>query len=170
MRSTTYHSTNAALHASHSSSSWWTRPRRSSYSRRAAPAASASAVWRAYSSSITRSSSAAVSAVAPISDRPAQVIAEPREQVARVVLAGARLGVVPPAEHGPPLDGDALVAAIEQVLVRDVHARRQGRRIDHEAVVLRRDLDLAGGPIEHRVVPAVVAERQLPGARAEREP
>ena len=43
----------------------------------------------------------------------------------------------------------------------------QRRRVDREAVVLRGDLDRAGGHVAHRVVRAVVAERHLVGLRAE---
>ena len=57
-----------------------------------------------------------------------EMLAEPREQVARVVRTRARLGVVLHAEDRLAGDGDAFVAVIEQVLVRDVHARRQRRR------------------------------------------
>ena len=38
---------------------------------------------------------------------------------------------------------------------------RQRRRVDREAVVLRRDLDLAGPLVQHRLVGAAVAELQL---------
>ena len=42
------------------------------------------------------------------------------------------------------------------------------RRVDGEAVVLRGDLDLAGGVVHHRLVDAAVAEAQLVGAEAQR--
>ena len=42
------------------------------------------------------------------------------------------------------------------------------RRVDGEAVVVRGDLDAAGGLVEHRLVDAAVAEGQLVGAEAER--
>ncbi len=41
-------------------------------------------------------------------------------------------------------------------------------RVDREAVVLARDLDLAGRRVEHRLVDAAVTERQLVRAEAER--
>ena len=101
--------------------------------------------------------------------RPLQMLAKPREQVARVVGPRARLRVILNAEDRLALDGEPLVRVIEQVLVRDVHARRQRCRIDDEAVVLRRDLDLAGGLVEHRVIATMVPERQLQGLAPERE-
>ena len=48
-------------------------------------------------------------------------------------------------------------------------AARQRRRVHREAVVLRGDLDAAGGEVLHRLVGAVVAELQLVRAAAERQ-
>ncbi len=53
----------------------------------------------------------------------------------------------------------------------DAVRRGRGRvegRVDREAVVVRGDLDLAGGAVHHRLVDAAVAVLQLVGAEAER--
>ena len=42
-------------------------------------------------------------------------------------------------------------------------------RVHGEAVILRRDLDLAGGQVHHRLIAAVVAELELVGLAAERQ-
>src|SRR3569623_438973 len=98
------------------------------------------------------------------------MLAEAREQVARVVRTGACLRVVLHAEDRLAGDGDAFIRVIEQVLVRDAHAGRQRALVDDEPVVLRRDLDLAGRLVEHRMIAAVMAEAELQRLRAEREP
>src|SRR6185437_10264270 len=63
----------------------------------------------------------------------------------------------------------ALVGAVEQ---RDVgHLDVLGQRLgnDAEAVVLRRDLDLAGGQVLDRLVGAAMAALHLPGLAAQRQ-
>ena len=66
------------------------------------------------------------------------------------------LVVEPDVAH---LDAAVAVRAVELALER---------RVDGEAVVVRRDLDAAGGLVEHRLVDAAVAERQLVRAEPER--
>jgi hypothetical protein len=61
----------------------------------------------------------------------------------------------------------AFDGAVVEVLVRHHEAVGQRGRIDGVAVVLRGDLDLAGGAVEHRLVAAVVPELHLVGLAAE---
>ena len=56
-------------------------------------------------------------------------------------------------------------AAVATVAVR-CHGLAVQRRVDREPVVVRRDLDLAGGPVHHRLVHAAVAVAELVGAVA----
>jgi hypothetical protein len=63
------------------------------------------------------------------------------EQVGHVVRAGAGLGVALEAECRRVGAGDALQRAVEQRDVGAAQGRRQGRRIDSEAVVLASDGD-----------------------------
>src|SRR3546814_9500046 len=86
-----------------------------------------------------------------------------------VPRAGRGLRVVLHGEHGPALDRDALVGAVEEGDVALDHTLGQRRGIDHEAVVLAGDLDLAGGEVLHRVVGATVAALHLGGLGAEGE-
>src|SRR3546814_11087330 len=78
-----------------------------------------------------------------------------------VPRAGRGLRVVLHGEHGPALDRDALVGAVAEAAVALDHTLGQRRGIDHEAVVLAGDLDLAGGEVLPRVVGAPVAELHL---------
>ena len=106
-------------------------------------------------------------------------LAEPVEEVRRVVRAGRRLGVVlhrealqrrrPASRSSRPSTTSSLrqtwltVATPYGVSVGAVE-----RRVDGEPVVVRGDLDLAGGAVHHRLVDAAVAVLQLVGAEAER--
>ena len=65
---------------------------------------------------------------------------------------------------------EALDGPVVEVDVRELGAAAERVDVDGEAVVLRGDLDLAGGQIHDRLVAAVVAELELVGAAAEREP
>ena len=103
-------------------------------------------------------------------------VAEAVEEVVGVVRAGGRLGVVLHREGGDVEGAEALddvvvepdVAHLDAaVAVRAVELALE-RRVDGEAVVVRGDLDAAGRLVEHRLVDAAVAERQLVGAEAER--
>ena len=67
--------------------------------------------------------------------------------------------------HPQPFD-----RAVVQIEVRHLHVARQRFGIDRKAVVLRRDLDLSGLEKFHRMIRAAVAELQLEGLAAEREP
>ena len=97
------------------------------------------------------------------------LVEELPEQVVRVVRARRRLGVILHAEHRLGLVAQPLDGAVVEVDVGDLHVRRQRRRIDGEAVVLRGDLDLAGLELLDRVVGAAVAELQLVGLAAHRQ-
>src|SRR6266571_586608 len=105
------------------------------------------------------------------------------EQVAGVVRAGARLGVV--LDGGSPnvLELEALDRAVVEVQVRELGGAEVGLPADRlvtldpglamwppdrEAVVLRGDLDPPRGQILDRVVGATVAERQLERLEAHR--
>src|SRR5213595_2082193 len=92
------------------------------------------------------------------------------KQVRRVVRAGRRLRVILHAEEWQRFVAQAFERLVVQVHVgeRDF-ARLERIRIDSETVVLRRDFHLLRFQIQHRMVPAVVAELQLVGAAAERE-
>src|SRR5262249_15897443 len=102
----------------------------------------------------------------------AHQIGEAMEQVVGVVRPGRSLGVVLHRQHRPLAMPQALAGAVVEVEMRRLPpVRRHRRRVDGEAVVLRGDLDLAGGDVLHGVVRAVVAERQLvrPPARRQAE-
>src|SRR6478752_4196311 len=104
-------------------------------------------------------------------------IAEPVEEVRRIVRAGCRLGVVLDREARQPAVGVAELESLDDVVVEAHVADRRlaelGRRralersVDREAVVVGGDLDLAGGAVHHRLVDAAVAVLQLVGAEAE---
>src|SRR3989475_10873290 len=67
------------------------------------------------------------------------------------------------------LHGQALDGVVVQVQVRHLGAAAERLGVDREAVVLRRDLDLAGREVLDWLVAAVVPELELEGAPAERE-
>ncbi len=103
-------------------------------------------------------------------------VAEPVEEVVRVVRAGRRFGVVLHAERGDVEAVEALDDVVVEVdvahldppeaLARVAHPIDGG--VDREAVVVRGDLDAARGPVEHGLVDAPVTEGQLVGAESER--
>src|SRR5689334_10420091 len=75
------------------------------------------------------------------------------------------------AEHRQLPVAQPLAGAVVQVdVARLPAAARQGGRVDGEVVVLRRDLHAPGGEILHRVVGAMMAERQLVRASAGGQP
>ncbi len=85
--------------------------------------------------------------------------------------AGRGLGVILHAEHGMAAVAEAFERLVVQIHVRDfelVEVERVG--IDGEAVIVRRDFDFAGDLIQHRMIRAAVAELELVGLAAEREP
>src|SRR5688500_7534324 len=64
---------------------------------------------------------------------------------------------------------DPLARPVVQVHVRRAHAGGQTLEIDREAMVLRRDLDLARREIFDRMIEPAMAELELERRRAERE-
>ena len=94
--------------------------------------------------------------------------------------AGGRLGVVLHREGGQVEAGQAFDDVVVQPDVGDddaavaaavVRRRRAGlveRGVDREAVVVRGDLHLGGGAVEHRLVDAAVPVAELVGAVPER--
>ena len=89
------------------------------------------------------------------------------EQVGAVVRPRPRLGVVLHAERRGVEDPEALAHAVVEVHVAHLGPPAQRVGVDGEVVVLAGDLHLAGGEVAHRVVPAVVAERELHRGAAE---
>src|SRR5262245_23024758 len=93
---------------------------------------------------------------------------EASEEVRRLVRAGRRLGVVLHGEERQALVLEPFDGAVVQVRVREDRRAAERVGVDGEAVVLRRDLDLAGLQVLDGLVRAVVAELELVGATAER--
>ena len=99
---------------------------------------------------------------------PAHPLGEALEQVGAVVRARPGLGMV---LHGEGVGVGRLEPLAHAVVEVDVgHRGDSGEAVDGdgEVVVLAGDLDLSGRQVLHRVVGAVVAERQLDGGAAER--
>src|SRR5713226_1274572 len=93
------------------------------------------------------------------------------EEVARVVRSRRGLGMVLHREHRPLAVPQSFARAVVEVdVTRFPAVLRHGVRIDGEAVVLRRDLDLSRCEVLHGMVCAVMAERQLVRAAARGEP
>ena len=103
-------------------------------------------------------------------------VAEAVEEVVGVVRSGGGLGVVlhregRDVERAQALDDLVVepdVAHLDAAVAVRAVELAVDRRVDREAVVVRGDLDAAGRLVEHRLVDAAVAERQLVGAEAER--
>ena len=81
------------------------------------------------------------------------------EEVAGVVRARSRLGVVLHAVRGRVEHPDTFDDAVVEVAMRDLGDARERVVSDGVVVVLARDLDRVGGEVAHGVVAAVVAER-----------
>src|SRR5258707_3418826 len=96
-------------------------------------------------------------------------VRESLEQVERVVRARCGLGVVLNGERLELGNGEAFARLVVEVHVRGLRAPLERSEIDGEAVVLRGDLDLAGGLVEHRLVDAAMAELELVRGGAEGE-
>src|SRR4029077_8692745 len=84
--------------------------------------------------------------------------AELIEEIGGVVRPRSCLGMILYAEYrvvsvAHPLDG-----AVIQVDVRNFYFGRQGIRIHRKSVILRRDRDLAGNQVFHRLIPTSVAK------------
>lgn len=98
---------------------------------------------------------------------------EPVEEVGGVVRTRCRLRVVLDAEGRLVEQPQAFDDVVVQADVRDLGPAVWGvadpveRRVDGEAVVVGRDLDLAGRPVLDGLVDAAVAVLQLEGAEAE---
>src|SRR5688572_19004666 len=76
---------------------------------------------------------------------------EALEQIARVARAGRSLGVILHREHRLALELDACVRSVKQRDMRFFRVLRQRVAVHREAVVHRRDLDLAGRQILNRM-------------------
>ena len=90
------------------------------------------------------------------------------EEVQAVVRTGRGLGVILDAEDRQPLVPQPFEGLVVQVDVAGLDVGGQRGGVDGEAVVLRRDLDLAGPLVADRVIGAAVAELELEGLGAER--
>ena len=97
------------------------------------------------------------------SHHPAELV----EEVQAIVRTGRGLGVILDAEDRQALVPQSLEGLVVQVDVTGLDVGGQRGRVDGEAVVLGRDLDLAGRLVADRVVGASVAELELEGLRAE---
>ena len=86
---------------------------------------------------------------------------EPVEQDVRVVRARRRLRVELRGEDRQDPVAESLERSVVQVAVRRLDVRGQRPGVDREAVVLRRDRDVAGAEVLDRVVRAAMAELQL---------
>jgi hypothetical protein len=96
-------------------------------------------------------------------------VVEIGEERVGVVRAGGGLGVILDGENGQLLVAQALDSVVVQVdLGDDRAALLQRLGVGGEAVVLRRDRDLAGLEVLHRLVAAAVAELELESRAAER--
>ena len=73
----------------------------------------------------------------------------------------ARLGVVLHTERRHARDAHAFDGEVVEVEVGHLGPTGDRCRVDAEVVVLAGDLDLSGGFVAHRVVAAMVPERQL---------
>ena len=104
------------------------------------------------------------------SRRCADHLGELVEQVVRVVRARVGLGVVLDAERRSPVTCSPSHTPSLRLTWVIVAASPSESALDGEVVVLARDLDAVGQQVLDRVVPAVVAERQLDGARPDRRP
>src|SRR5687768_4243720 len=85
------------------------------------------------------------------------------EQIVGVVRPRRRLGVVLHREDWLVEVTEAFDGSVVEIEMRHADVRRQRVGIDGEAVVLRRDLDLARAQILHGVIGAAMAELQLEG-------
>src|SRR5262249_3515269 len=89
-------------------------------------------------------------------------LGEPLEQIIRVVGTGRSLRMVLDRKRRQAAVTESLARAVVEIDVSRHPSRAFYRcRIHREAVILRRDLDLTGREIPHRVVRAVMAKGQL---------
>src|SRR5471030_2597333 len=93
------------------------------------------------------------------------------EQITRIVRTGRGFRMVLHAEDRMVAQPEAFERLIVEIHVRDFHVARVERiRVHREAVIVRRDLHLLRYFVAHRMVGAAVAEFQLIGLAAKREP
>src|SRR5438874_1859560 len=92
------------------------------------------------------------------------------EEISDVVRPGARFGMPLEAERRTVGASETLQAAVEERNMGGLEVRREGVRVDREAVVLAGDDHRPALQIFHRVVGAVMAELHLDGLRARGEP
>ena len=86
----------------------------------------------------------------------------------RIVRAGGRFRVVLHTEERQRFVAQAFERLVVQVHMRQLDFVRVDRvGIDGEVMIVRRDLDFAGGIVAHRVVAAVMAKLELVGAAAQ---
>src|SRR4029453_14456995 len=92
-------------------------------------------------------------------------VGEPLEEIVRIVRTRRRLRVILHAEHRQLAMPQAFARPVVQIEVARLPAGRgHRRRIDREVGVLGRGFPPPGGEVAHRMVGAVVSERQLVGA------
>src|SRR5213592_4762605 len=101
--------------------------------------------------------------------RPLDLRDEVPEDVLVVPGPGPGLRMVLDREDRQLAVGHALDRAIVQVDMSHLELRREGIRIDREAMVLRGDVDAAGPQVLDRLVAAAVAELQLERLSSEGE-
>src|SRR5947209_1206509 len=92
------------------------------------------------------------------------------EEIVRIVRPGTCLRVILNAEHRIRLVLQTRQCLVVQVSVCLLNVLRKRVRIDIEVVILSRNLDLACLVIHDRVIAAMVAELQLVGLAAQRQP
>src|SRR5438874_407358 len=91
------------------------------------------------------------------------------EQIAAVVRAGGRFGMILYAEDRQGPMTHSLQRAIVEVEVRRLDAGGQLVEAHGEPVVLRRDLDAIRQLVQNRLIGATVAELQLERLAAQRQ-
>src|SRR5438876_1106203 len=96
-------------------------------------------------------------------------IDEALEEIMTVLRAGRSLRMVLHREDRLALNLQPFVGIVEERDVRRSHAKRQGGRIDHEAVILAGDFHLAGFQVLDWMIGAAMAMMHLHGASAERQ-
>ena len=82
--------------------------------------------------------------------------------------SGVRFGMVLHTERTLALDSDPLAHIVVEVDVGHLGIGRQRAGVDGEVVVLAGDLDPLGEQVLHRVIPAVMTERQFHGLGTDR--
>ena len=86
------------------------------------------------------------------------LLAELAEEIAAVVRAGGRFGMILDAEGGNVLVAEAGDGVVVEVAVGDFEARRERFFLDGKAVILGGNLDLAADDVQHRLVGPAMTE------------